>query len=286
MIRLSNGHSFEFMTASGALAFDGRGWPWEWPLRWFGLLDPALFTIVIKTVTRHPRRGNLRWSHPWSVVKKIGVDGAVNAIGLTNPGIDRWRQEVAPKIPHDYNLIVSLEADNSQELGEMLKQVEGLSLRGVELNLSCPNSTAGRGADTEKIVSLCAGAKKRTRLPLIAKLSVTHDYVTIAKRLEGTVEAIAINSIPWKVIYPDRRSPLERFGDGGVSGRVVQSFTWKMVKELSIASSIPVIGPSVWEFQDIQKIFDLGARAVSFGSIFLRYPWRPTLYVRRWKRKK
>lgn len=33
MIELSNGHRFEFVAASGALAFDGRGWPWEWPLR-------------------------------------------------------------------------------------------------------------------------------------------------------------------------------------------------------------------------------------------------------------
>ena len=61
MIRLSNGREFEYMAASGALAYDGRGWWWEWPLRWCGLLDPSLFTIVTKTLTRHPRRGNLRW---------------------------------------------------------------------------------------------------------------------------------------------------------------------------------------------------------------------------------
>jgi len=28
-IRLSNGHVLEYVVASGALGFDGKGWPWE-----------------------------------------------------------------------------------------------------------------------------------------------------------------------------------------------------------------------------------------------------------------
>jgi hypothetical protein len=47
------------MVASGALAFDGKGWPWERPLVWLGLIKPELFTVVIKSLTRNPRRGNL-----------------------------------------------------------------------------------------------------------------------------------------------------------------------------------------------------------------------------------
>ena len=71
MLTLSNGHSFTFMAASGALAFDGEGWPWEQPLRCLGLLDPSLFTIVTKTLTRHPRKGNLRWYNPFRVVRPL-----------------------------------------------------------------------------------------------------------------------------------------------------------------------------------------------------------------------
>ena len=105
MIELSNGHRLEFVAASGSLAFDGRGWPWEWPLRWVGLLDPHLFTIVVKTLFPDQWKGNLRWSHPWDVVKFISqegneinplmalaiprlIGGAINAIGLTNSGFD------------------------------------------------------------------------------------------------------------------------------------------------------------------------------------------------------
>ncbi|MDO8461408.1 MAG: hypothetical protein Q7S98_00955 [Deltaproteobacteria bacterium] len=286
MITLSNRHSFQFMVASGALSFDGRGWPWEWPLRWCGLLDPSLFTIVTKTLTRLPRPGNLRWSHPWSVVKKIDGEGAINSIGLTNKGIDWWCQKVAPSIPANYKIIASIEAKDRKELVEMIRLLEGKKILGLELNLSCPNSPSGRGSDTSHILELCREAKKHSPYPLIAKLSFTHDYVRIAKELEGVVEAIAINSIPWKAIFGEKQSPLARYGGGGVSGKVVQPFTWKMVDELSKSTKIPVIGPSVWEYDDIQILFDKGAQAIGFGSIFLSYPWRPTLYVKRWLKNK
>jgi len=310
MITFSNGHKFKFMTASGALAFDGRGWPWEWPLRWVGLLDPRLFTIVTKTLTRSPRRGNLSWSHPWSVVKTLRGGGVVNAIGLTNPGIAWWMEKVAPKMPETYRIIPSIEANDERETADMIQLLEGATfIRGIELNLSCPNTKEHADRTTEKIVAICRHAAKISQVPLIAKLSYTHDYVAIAKELDQMggiggravsspdlsrgsgsagprrIEALSINSIPWAAIHPNRPSPLAKFGGGGISGRVVQDYTWDMVEELSIASKIPVIGPSVWDYEDIRRVTDKGAKAISFGSVFVRYPWRPTLFVRRWIRE-
>lgn len=286
MITLSNGHQFLFMTASGALAFDGQGWPWEWPLRWTGFLDPKLFTIVTKTLTRHPRRGNLRWSHPWSVVKRMGSLGVLNAIGLTNHGIEWWIKKVAPKIPADYKIIVSIEADDENEVREMIRMIGGQKILGIELNLSCPNSGSADRKLSNKVLHLCQIASETSPVPLIAKISYTHDYKTIARELESTkIEAISINSIPWRELFQEIPSPLDSYGGGGVSGKVIQPFTWKMVREISEISKIPVIGPSVWEYGDIQKVLDRGAKAVSFGSVFVYYPWRPTQYARRWYRE-
>ncbi len=53
MITLSNGHCFEYMVASGALGFDGNGWPWERPLVALGLIKPELFTIRIVNLAMH-----------------------------------------------------------------------------------------------------------------------------------------------------------------------------------------------------------------------------------------
>src|SRR5580658_6822350 len=97
MIPLSNGHRLDYLAASGALAYDGQGWPWEWPLRWAGLIDPRLFTVVTKTLTFQRRRGNLRWHKPWECVALI-PGGAVNKVGLTNPGFRWWCSHVGPRV--------------------------------------------------------------------------------------------------------------------------------------------------------------------------------------------
>ncbi|QQR80638.1 MAG: hypothetical protein IPJ69_00260 [Deltaproteobacteria bacterium] len=198
MITLSNGHSFEFMTASGALAFDGRGWPWEWPLRWTGQLQPKLFTNVIKTLSRHPRKGNLKWSHPWSVVKNLS-GGVVNSIGLTNNGIDWWIEKIAPTLNPDYKIIASIEADLEAEALEMIHLLNPLNqLQGIELNLSCPNTPTTDQRSTEKLIAVCQKASQISKQPLIAKISYTHDYKTLVQEFEKStkIEAIAINSVP------------------------------------------------------------------------------------------
>lgn len=274
------------MTASGALAFDGRGWPWEWPFRWFGLLDPKIFTIVTKTLTRHPRPGNLRWSHPWSVVKKLGPDGWINSIGLTNHGIEYWLRNIHGHLPKDYKIIVSIEADDPKETVEMIDRLRLARILGIELNLSCPNTATADARTTEKITAICEQAHKTARMPLIAKLSCTHDYVAIAKKIAtwSSFQAISINSVPWRFLYPDKTSPLSSYGGGGISGKIIQPISWKMVEELAKNTRIPVIAPSLWDYSDLQKVFDLGAKAASFGSVFISYPWRPTRFVKRWQK--
>ncbi len=269
------------MTASGALAYDGRGWPWEWPLRWMGLIDPKLFTIVTKTLTYSPRQGNLRWTHPWSCVK-VFKEGAVNAIGLTNPGFQWWLREVAPRIPERaYSMVCSITEDEPQKLSEMVRALNSVSIKAIELNASCPNTDQELHHNMEAVVNSVKLMKEQSVHPIILKLSVNQDYLAIAKQSENYVEALSINSVPWRIAFPGKESPLKSFGGGGVSGKIAQKHTWKMLKELALTVKTPVIGPGVWSFEDIQRLRDLGAKAISFGSIFMRYPWRPTQYVKR-----
>ncbi|MBI2484063.1 hypothetical protein HYV71_02675 [Candidatus Uhrbacteria bacterium] len=282
MITLSNGHSFEHMAASGALAFDGKGWPWEQPLRWAGLLDPSLFTVVIKTLTRHPRKGNLRWYNPLRCVRFMRT-GAVNAVGLTNPGIEWWCEKIGPTInKNDIAMMGSILSDaNTDELAEMTEMLNAFDLVGLEVNASCPNTQGEMLGNVETVIEGLTKVKAKTRFPLVVKLSVMHDIEHLVKRLEGLVEAISINTVPWAKMFPDTKSPLSKFGGGGVSGKIAQPYTWDMVQRLVALTSLPVIGPGVWDYNDIASLRMLGASAISFGSLFMRYPWRPTLYARR-----
>ncbi|MBI4136410.1 MAG: hypothetical protein HY481_02625 [Candidatus Vogelbacteria bacterium] len=286
MISLSNGHAFEYMVASGALAFDGRGWPWERPLAWFGLIKPELFTVVIKTLTRHRRPGNLRMWKPWTCIRLI-PGGSVNKVGLTNPGIDWWCQKVGSHLDFEKVPLIGSIFGEEQELVEMAEMLNRFDLVGLEVNPSCPNT--GQAIQTaEAVVNGVKAVKRASRHPIIIKVSVDQNYLSIAQSLLGVAEAISINSVPWKTAFPNGdTSPLWKLekkaggGGGGVSGKPAQKWNWPAVKALAQQESLPVIGPSVMEFADLDRVRRLGARAVSFGAIHLRTPWKPTSIVKR-----
>lgn len=159
--------------------------------------------------------------------------------------------------------------------------VNDFNLVALEINASCPNTGADLIGNTAKIIAGCQRARELSRFPLILKLSVVHDVELILPEIKRVVEAVSINSVSWKVIFPNKQSPLAHLGGGGVSGRIAQPFTWKMVKRIADVSSIPVIGSSVWEFEDIERLRDIGASAISFGSIFTRHPCLPTTIVKK-----
>jgi dihydroorotate dehydrogenase len=286
MITLSNGHKLEYVAASGALAFDGKGYLHEWPLRWLGLIKPQLFTVFSKTVTYKERKGNLRWYCPWKCIRLVGgflrTNGTLNAVGLTNKGIKWFGENVGVKTDHEkIALAGSILSDNILELLEMARIMNDFDLVALEINASCPNTGADLIGNTARIIAGCEEVKKISRFPLVLKLSVAHNIYEILPYVRGIVEAISINSVPWKIIFPKKESPLARLGGGGVSGKIAQLFTWKMVEEIVYFSDIPVIGPSVWDFEDIEDLWRIGASAISFGSIFLIYPLRPTAFVKK-----
>lgn len=281
MITFSNGHSFEYIAASGALGFDGRGWLWERPLRWAGLLDSSLFTVVVKTLTRYPRKGNLRWRNPFECVRFLR-GGVANAVGLTNPGVEWWCEKIGTSIDsRKIPIIVSI-AGEPRELAEMAEMLNSFDLVGLEINASCPNVGECLIDNTQQTMEGLRWVKKISRFPIILKLSVVKNVETIARQTDGLVEALSINSVPWSVIFPNRPSPFVHLGtDGAVSGSIVQWYNWHLAARLVRISKIPVIGPDIWDYDDIAMIREFGVKAISFGSVFLRYPWRPTLFVKR-----
>jgi dihydroorotate dehydrogenase len=286
MITLSNGHAFEYMVASGALAFDGKGWPWERPLVWLGFVKPELFTIVTKTLTLFPRRGNLRWWKPWASVRLI-PGGSVNKIDLTNPGIEWWCDRVGPSIDRKKISFVCSIYGSRKELVKMAAMLNRFGLTAIEVNVSCPNT--GNAPDMAKTaISDINAVKWVSRHPIIVKLSVDQDYLSIARGLEGIAEAVALNSVPWETAFRNgEKSPLRRLqervggGGGGVSGKPAQKCNWSAVEALVQQGSLPVIGPGVMEYADLARVRKLGAKAVSFGAIHLRTPWKPTSIVTR-----
>lgn len=282
MIKLGCGFSTKYFVASGALAFDGKGWFWERPLVWLGLLKPELFAVVIKTLTLEPRKGNLRWWKPWSCVRLIS-GGAVNKVGLTNKGMDHWERVIMPTIDFvTYNIVGSISGDQ-QELVELTKRFNKYAIVALEVNYSCPN-TGHAIPHVEAVVNSVIEVAKVSRQPIILKISVDQDYVAIVRALENIIAAVSINSVPYTTAFPSGpRTPLWSLeqkvggGGGGVSGRPAQKLNWKAVQKIAQQTSVPVIAPSIMGYQDMRSVRRMGAEAVSFGTIHLpTFPlWNP-----------
>jgi dihydroorotate dehydrogenase len=313
----------EYVVAAGGLGFDGKGYLWEKLQIRRGKIVPKLFTVFTKTLTRQPEPGNLNWLRPWECVRPIRGHGTVNKVDLTNLGLEWWLTEIAPTLDPEIPIVISI-AGTGRGLETMVSMInkipdtfplskreerlekKGRKIRrrkmpivGVEVNVSCPSRNPKRetpGAIIEKVQMVAKGCK----YPTLVKVSVAQEYVTIARGLEFFVQAISLNAVPWEKLYPGERSPLwkleERMGGGGggVSGKPAQLHNWNAVRELAKKTFIPIIAPSIMEYEDIATVRELGARAVSFGAIHLPdypmwlKPWtlftnpcKPTRFVKR-----
>ena len=112
------------------------------------------------------------------------------------------------------------------------------------------------------------------QLFLIAKLSICHPY-EFAQELEriGINGLHAINTIPYNIVFPFQRSPLNEVGGGGVSGGPAFPLALKYNQELrQKVDSFLIMGCGVTGEDDVRRYFDLGADAVSLCTLALRKP--------------
>ncbi len=286
MIRLKNGHEMDFLCASGALAWYGEGWWWEHPLRWLGLIRPDELTVIGKTLTFEPRQGNLKMWCPWRCVRLIS-GGAVNAVGLTNPGYQWWIKECCPKIAKtNWRVIASIMPNNAAEAAKMARELNPCPIVGIELNVSCPNVDHDHSiAHIKGIVDTILGESVH---PLIVKLGYTDPYLDICKELDGKITAFdLINTIPWGKVFPDKPSPLVKYNlTGGVSGEPIKLYSREALSSaVALKLRTPIIsGGGIDSFHEAYVRFVLGAKAVSFGTVFLRTPWKPRNIIRKYRR--
>ena len=274
MIEL-NGKKVEIIGASGAFGFNKGHLP-DRILAKIGYLDfSAIDVVVTKTMTLDPKEGNYLWYKPWQSIRFI-KDGIVNAIGLTNTGIEWWCREIGPKLDSlKIPLIVSI-AGNASKIKEMAVMLnEFKNIVAIELNEGCPN-ICNNFQDTKEVIEKIKILSKISIFSIILKLSVAHQPEKIIPYIEESIEAISINSVPWSIAFPNQENPFARYGieECGVSGKITQSYTWSFAYKISQMTSIPVIYPSVWEASDIRELKKMAdAKAFSFGSIFF-YPWK------------
>jgi dihydroorotate dehydrogenase (NAD+) catalytic subunit len=234
-----------------------------------------LGAIVCKGTTLKPKKGN---TQP-RLVETAG--GLLNSIGLENIGVDALIEEKAPvwagwRVP----VIVNIAGDTVDEYVAVASKLEGVpGVSGVELNISCPNVSAGGmefGVDPKLAAQVTSAVKAATTLPVIVKLSpnVT-DIKEIALAVEEAgADAISlINTLKGMAIDIDQRKPCLGNITGGLSGPVIKPVALYMVFEVARVVRIPVIGcGGIACAEDALEFIMAGATAIQIGTASLTNP--------------
>lgn len=224
--------------------------------------------IVTKGVTPLPRSGN-----PGVRIAET-PSGMLNCIGLENPGVEVFINEILPEIKkYDTAVIVNISAGTVEEYAKMAYLLDIDGVDALEVNISCPNVKEGGivfGTDPKAAAAVTHAVKTHTSKTVIVKLSpnVT-DIVAMAKAVEEAgADAISmINTLTGMVIDINTRKPLLGNITGGLSGPAVKPIAVRMVWQVAKAVNIPIIGMGgITCAEDAVEFMLAGASAVAVGA--------------------
>jgi len=297
--------------ASGLNGWFGEGYPYHALLKFLPGFTFLGTTLTAKTATLLARPGNMplrkdnltpREFIPASIVVRPGAGVVLNAVGLSGPGLafllgtGRWQKLDAPF----FLSFMSVAGTREERLDELRKAVEMLKTElsnfkapvALQINFSCPNT----GHDQEELVKDIHEALKIAsvlNIPLVPKISVLIPPDQAAEILrDPNCDALAVsNTIAWadmpqevqKVFFQTNKSPLARFGGGGVSGKYLLPLVvqWlEQFKKFNVGKPI-IAGGGILKKDDVDQLVAAGASAISPGSVVILRPWNLKSIIKR-----
>lgn len=238
-----------------------------------------LGAIVSKGLSPKPRIGN-----PTPRIIETAA-GMINAIGLQNIGVEAFCTEAMPRLrERGATVVVNVFGERMDEYALVIDRLEREGgIAAYELNVSCPNVTAGGmefGHDPAQLERLTALCRARTSRPLWVKLSPNApDLVGTARAaVAGGAEALSlINTFRAMAIDAERRRPVLATTCGGLSGPAIKPLALRMVWEVHKAlPEVPLVGIGGIETgRDAVEFLLAGASAVQVGTAIFRDPAAP-----------
>lgn len=203
------------------------------------------------------------------------ASGMLNAIGLENVGLDKFREDKLPLLEKFKTcLIVNFFGETVEEYVEMAKHLSALDrIDALEMNISCPNVEAGGltfSANPQIVEQVVKAVRPVTSKFLMVKLSpnVT-DIGEIARAAEGAgADAVSlINTCVGMAIDIETRKPYLANTTGGLSGPSIKPIALHMVYQVARAVKIPVVGiGGIRSAEDALEFIMAGASAVQVGT--------------------
>ena len=224
--------------------------------------------IVTKSIGEKPRVG---YANPTVVQVKYGL---INAMGLPNPGIDAYLQEIQhAKTVLSVPLIVSVYGYSSEEYAATAKKAVKAGGDAVELNVSCPHVEATGseiGQHPDLLSEVVRKVKAEVKKPVIVKLSpnVTDITEVAEAAIKAGADALtAVNTVKAIAINAETATPILHNKRGGLSGEAIKPIALRCVYDVFERLKVPVMGcGGITSWRDAVEFFLAGASAVQVGT--------------------
>jgi dihydroorotate dehydrogenase (NAD+) catalytic subunit len=229
--------------------------------------------ITTKSCSLQPRSG-----HHNPTILDWG-QGLINAVGLSNPGVEVMVEEIRAAKEQlaalGAPIIASIFAESIYDFGTVARFISEAAPDLIEINISCPNIDDHYrqvfAANPYVAAQVTRRVKQNTGIPVLVKLSpnVT-DVVEIAKAVaEAGADGItAINSVgPGVILDIETGRPVLAHGTGGLSGPGIRPIAVRCVRDICKAVDVPVLAVGgVTSGRDAVEMILVGATAVGIGS--------------------
>ncbi len=224
--------------------------------------------LVTKSIGRDPRPG-----HGMPAIVELQC-GLLNAMGLPNPGIEYYSQEIKEAKRSGVPIIGSVFGGTEEEIADLAGQMAKAGADAIELNLSCPHAKgygAEIGSTPELVEVICAMSKRKAgSVPVFAKLTPNTSSISslaVAAEKGGADGVVAINTLKGMAIMPEVKKPVLANKVGGLSGPAIRPVGVRCVWEIYEAVDIPVVGVGgIGSGRDALEYIMAGAKAVQIGT--------------------
>ena len=241
----------------------------------------ALGAVVVKSLHADPWPGN----PPLRVHETTA--GMINSVGLQGPGVKAWLDEdLGPLLATGARVVASIwgrSVDEYRRAAALLADAPA-GVVAVEVNLSCPNTEAGRDlfAHSPSATSDVLEAVAACGRPLWAKLSPNAANlvpVADAAQAAGAEAVTLVNTVMGMAIDPETRR--FRLGSGpaggGVSGPAIHPVAVRAVFDVHRAlPTLAVVGVGgIARGVDAAEMMLAGATAIQVGTATFADPRAP-----------
>lgn len=228
--------------------------------------------VVTKSLSLIPRDGH---QNPCVVELPYGL---LNAMGLPNPGIEAYREEIEEYLGVTNGsspVIGSIFGSTIEEYGLAAKGAQEIGVNAIEINGSCPNAHGlglEFGQDPKVIEELVREVKRRVTVPVFFKLTpATSEILKLGQAVQkgGADGIVAVNTMPAMKIDVHTGRPLLTNTTGGLSGPALKPIGVRCVYQLASSRTIriPIIGVGgITTWEDAVEYIMAGATAVQIGT--------------------